>query len=44
MTAENFDFLFFTELIGMPVHDLKHRRIGQCERRRDRPADPSGAR
>ena len=29
MTAENFDFLFFTELIGMPVHDLKHRRIGR---------------
>ncbi|HVW84992.1 MAG TPA: CBS domain-containing protein [Bryobacteraceae bacterium] len=28
MTAENFDFLFFTELIGMPVYDLKHRRIG----------------
>ena len=29
MTAENFDFLFFTELIGMPVHDLKQRRIGR---------------
>jgi CBS domain-containing protein/sporulation protein YlmC with PRC-barrel domain len=31
MTAENFDFLFFTELIGMPVHDLKHRRIGRVK-------------
>jgi sporulation protein YlmC with PRC-barrel domain/CBS domain-containing protein len=29
MTAENFDLLFFTELIGMPVYDLKHRRIGR---------------
>src|SRR5271154_6360070 len=29
MTAENFDFLFFTELMGMPVHDLKQRRIGR---------------
>jgi magnesium transporter len=31
MTAENFDFLFFTELIGMPVFDLKHRRIGRVK-------------
>lgn len=31
MTAENFDFLFFTELIGMPVHDLKQRRIGRVK-------------
>jgi CBS domain-containing protein/sporulation protein YlmC with PRC-barrel domain len=31
MTAETFDFLFFTELIGMPVHDLKHRRIGRVK-------------
>jgi len=31
MTAENFDFLFFTELIGMPVHDLKHRQIGRVK-------------
>src|ERR1051326_9164578 len=31
MTAENFDFLFFTETIGMPVHDLKHRRIGRVK-------------
>jgi len=31
MTAENFDFLFFTELIGMPVYDLKHRRIGRVK-------------
>src|SRR5665213_3004417 len=29
MTAENFNFLFFTELIGMPVRDLKQRRIGR---------------
>ena len=29
MTAENFDFLFFTEVIGMPVYDLKQRRIGR---------------
>ncbi len=31
MTAENFSFLFFTELIGMPVYDLKHRRIGRVK-------------
>ncbi|MDE3197531.1 MAG: magnesium transporter, partial [Acidobacteriota bacterium] len=31
MTAENFDFLFFTELIGLPVFDLKHRRIGRVK-------------
>jgi sporulation protein YlmC with PRC-barrel domain/CBS domain-containing protein len=31
MTAENFDFLFFTEMIGMPVYDLKHRRIGRVK-------------
>src|SRR5689334_10230539 len=31
MTAENFDFLFFTELLGMPVYDLKHRRIGRVK-------------
>jgi CBS domain-containing protein/sporulation protein YlmC with PRC-barrel domain len=29
--TENFDFLFFTELIGMPVCDLKHRRIGRVK-------------
>jgi magnesium transporter len=29
MTAENFDFLFFTELIGMPVFDLKHYQVGR---------------
>jgi magnesium transporter len=29
--AENFDFLFFTETIGMPVYDLKHRRIGRVK-------------
>src|SRR5690348_3094067 len=28
MTAENFQFLYFTELIGLPVFDLKNRRIG----------------
>ncbi len=31
MTAANFDFLFFTELLGMPVYDLKHRRIGRVK-------------
>ena len=31
MTAENFDFLFFTEMLGMPVYDLKHRRIGRVK-------------
>jgi magnesium transporter len=31
MTAENFDFLFFTETLGMPVFDLKHRRIGRVK-------------
>jgi CBS domain-containing protein/sporulation protein YlmC with PRC-barrel domain len=29
MTAENDDILFFTELAGLPVFDLKHRRIGR---------------
>jgi magnesium transporter len=29
MIAGTFDFIYFTELIGMPVHDLKHRRIGR---------------
>jgi sporulation protein YlmC with PRC-barrel domain/CBS domain-containing protein len=29
--AENFDFLYFTELIGLPVYDLKHRRIGRVK-------------
>ncbi len=28
MTAETNDILFFTELTGLPVFDLKHRRIG----------------
>ena len=28
MTAETFEYLFFTELTGLPVFDLKHRRIG----------------
>jgi len=28
MTAETYEFLFFTELAGLPVFDLKHRRIG----------------
>ena len=28
MTAETNDILFFTELAGLPVFDLKHRRIG----------------
>jgi len=28
MTAETFEILFFTELAGLPVFDLKHRRIG----------------
>ena len=23
------DFLYFTELLGLPVYDLKHRRIGR---------------
>ncbi len=31
MMAETFDFLYFTELIGMPVYDLKHRRIGRVK-------------
>jgi magnesium transporter len=31
MTAEKFDFLFFTETLGMPVYDLKHRRIGRVK-------------
>ncbi len=29
MTAETYDILFFTELAGLPVFDLKHRRIGR---------------
>jgi len=29
MTAETFEILFFTELAGLPVFDLKHRRIGR---------------
>ncbi len=29
MTAETFDFLYFTEMIGLPVYDLKRRRIGR---------------
>src|SRR5438309_2240173 len=29
MTAETFTHIFFTELLGMPVYDLKHRRIGR---------------
>ncbi|MDP9170163.1 MAG: CBS domain-containing protein [Acidobacteriota bacterium] len=29
MTAATSDFLYFTEIIGMPVYDLKHRRIGR---------------
>jgi CBS domain-containing protein/sporulation protein YlmC with PRC-barrel domain len=28
MTAETFEFLYYTELAGLPVFDLKHRRIG----------------
>src|SRR5665213_806635 len=28
MTAETYELLFFTELAGLPVFDLKHRRIG----------------
>jgi CBS domain-containing protein/sporulation protein YlmC with PRC-barrel domain len=28
MTAETFELLYFTELAGLPVFDLKHRRIG----------------
>ena len=28
MTAETYQLLFFTELAGLPVFDLKHRRIG----------------
>jgi CBS domain-containing protein/sporulation protein YlmC with PRC-barrel domain len=31
MIPEDFDFLYFTELIGMPVFDLKHRRIGRVK-------------
>jgi sporulation protein YlmC with PRC-barrel domain len=31
MLAESFDILFFTELLGMPVFDLKHRRIGRVK-------------
>jgi hypothetical protein len=31
MTAETFEFLFFTELIGLPVYDLKQRRIGRVK-------------
>ena len=29
MTAETYQFLFFTELAGLPVFDLKQRRIGR---------------
>jgi magnesium transporter len=29
MTAEPYEILFFTELAGLPVFDLKHRRIGR---------------
>ena len=29
MTAETLEILYFTEIVGMPVHDLKQRRIGQ---------------
>jgi CBS domain-containing protein/sporulation protein YlmC with PRC-barrel domain len=29
MTAETYQLLFFTELAGLPVFDLKHRRIGR---------------
>src|SRR5580693_7864961 len=29
MTAETYDILFFTELAGLPVFDLKNRRIGR---------------
>ena len=28
MTAETYEILFFTELAGLPVFDLKHKRIG----------------
>jgi magnesium transporter len=28
MMAEHYDFLYFTELLGMPVYDLKLRRLG----------------
>jgi CBS domain-containing protein/sporulation protein YlmC with PRC-barrel domain len=31
MTAEPFSHIFFTELLGMPVYDLKHRRIGRVK-------------
>jgi len=31
MTAENFQFLYFTELIGLPVFDLKGRRIAEVK-------------
>ena len=31
MMAENFNHIFFTELLGMPVYDLKHRRIGRVK-------------
>src|SRR4051812_46136308 len=29
MTADTYEILFFTELAGLPVFDLKHRRIGR---------------
>jgi magnesium transporter len=29
MTPETFEYLFYTELAGLPVFDLKHRRIGR---------------
>lgn len=31
MTAETFNHIFFTELVGMPVYDLKQRRIGRVK-------------
>ena len=31
MTAEIYEFLFFTELAGLPVFDLKQRRIGRVQ-------------
>ena len=29
MTADTYELLFFTELAGLPVFDLKHRRLGR---------------
>ena len=31
MTAETYEILFFTELLGLPVFDLKHRSIGRVK-------------